>query len=122
MKLTPEELHILQHSLGVDKHGQGEQYRNHFCTGPGCDDFDRCTKLVAAGFMQTRGAVEVFGGLHTFTVTPGGIDAVALQSPVPPKLPRSKQRYRAWLRSDCGLSFGDWLRDLKFRKEDSYAY
>lgn len=26
--LTEAELHILQHSLGVDQYGQGEQYRN----------------------------------------------------------------------------------------------
>ena len=33
-------LHILQHSLGLDKYGDGNQYRNHFVTGPGSTDFD----------------------------------------------------------------------------------
>ena len=28
--MTPKQLHILQHALGVDKHGLGEHYRNYY--------------------------------------------------------------------------------------------
>jgi len=122
--LPPEELHVLQHSLGLSKYGKAERwYRNHFCTSPGSDDFDRCTKLVAAGFMQTRGAGgEIVGGMHTFTVTMEGIKAVEAQSPAEPKVSRSKQRYRAFLRSDGTRTFGEWLKDLKHAKEVGYSY
>lgn len=33
VSLTSEQLHVLQHALGLDKYGQGEMYRNHFCAG-----------------------------------------------------------------------------------------
>lgn len=122
MKLTNEELHILQHSLGVDKHGQGRQYRNYYCVDPGCDGFNSCMKLVGEGLMRTRGpGSEIVGGMHTFHATPAGIDAVAFQSPAPPKLSRSKRRYRDWLRSDCGLSFGEWLKRGGQREREEAA-
>jgi hypothetical protein len=105
-------LHILQHSLGVDKFGQGRQYRNHFCTGPGSKDYDDCKSLVAAGLMAEHPGSELTGGDNLFTVTPAGIDYVALHSPpVPPeqKLTRSQRRYRQYLASNCDWSFAEWL-------------
>lgn len=107
--LTPEQLHILQHSLGVDRYGRGDQYRNHFCTGPESKDFDLCNELVALELMRDGGPRKVMGGMHVFTVTPAGIDAVAFQSPEPPKLTRSQKRYREYLAADCGFSFAEWL-------------
>lgn len=113
MQLTKTQLHILQHSLGVDDYGRGKQYRNHFVTGPVSHDFNDCRALSEAGLMKDHGADKMLcGGSHCFTVTPEGKDAVAKQSPVPPKISRSKQRYRDWLKSvDAhGYSFGDWLK------------
>ncbi|RRJ96807.1 hypothetical protein Ga0100231_023865 [Opitutaceae bacterium TAV4] len=127
MTLTPKQLHILQHSLGVDKYGQGNQYRNRFVTGPGSDDFADCRALADAGLMTDHGAREIFGGDHHFTITPAGIDAVASQSPKPPKVnrskERSKERYRQFLRQDTGESFRTWLlRNEHNRKvEREYA-
>jgi len=108
--LSGHQLHILQHSLGVDKHGQGNQYRNHFCTGPGSDDFAECNQLVALGMMKDHGPSATAGGMHYFQVTAKGIDAVALQSPPPPKLSRGQLRYREFLRSELNMRFGDWLK------------
>ena len=105
--MEKELLHILQHSLGVDQYGQGRKYRNHYC-----GDGDQCRKLVAMGHMREHRASELSGGDPVFTVTPAGIDAVALESPappVPPKLTRSQRRYREFLRADYSGSFGEWL-------------
>ena len=105
-----KKLHILQHSLGLDQHGNGSQYRNHFVTGPGSNDFDACRALVSEGLMTERAPSELTGGDVLFIVTPKGVDFVALNSPEPPKLTRSQKRYREFLKSDCGYSFGEWLR------------
>lgn len=105
-------LGILQHSLGLDQYGDGRKYRNHFVTGPGSTNFDDCTALVEMGLMENRGKSALTGGDHCFTVTPKGIDFVALNSPKrppAPKLTRSQKRYRAWLHSDCGLSFAEYI-------------
>ncbi len=106
--LSSELLHILQHSLGVNQYGDGPQYRNHFCTGPGGKDFDACNELVAGGFMKDHGPREISGGMHVFTVTAAGVDAVALQSPPAPpapKMTRSKMRYQEFLSYDSHMSF-----------------
>ncbi len=107
--LSPEQLHILQHSLGVDKYGQGNQYRNRFVTDLDSTDGPICVSLVELGAMKDHGPQSIAGGMHCFTVTPAGIDAVAFQSPLPPKLSRSQRRYREFLNADCGLSFREWL-------------
>ncbi len=105
-------LTILQHALGVDRYGRGEQYRNHFVTGKGSKDFDGCMALVDAGLMTRTPGNAITGGDDLFRVTPAGVDFVALQSPTPPpapKLTRSQKRYRAWLDADCGYSFAEWI-------------
>ena len=104
-------LQILQHSIGVDQYGQGPQYRNHFATGPGGKDFDKCRQLTELGLMEDLGTRKLWGDMHCFVVTPLGIDAVALQSPAPPKLSRGQKRYREYLASsDCFKNFRDFLR------------
>lgn len=107
--LSSELLHVLQHSLGVDKYGQGNQYRNHYVTSPECKDGKLCQELVGHGFMKDHGPQSLASGMHCYSVTPNGIDAVAFKSPNPPKLTRSKKRYAEFLRSDCGLTFAEWI-------------
>lgn len=105
-------LHILQHSLGLDQYGDGNQYRNRFVTGPGSKDYDDCCALVDAGLMHNKGAGILTEGDICFVVTPAGVYYVALNSPLrppAPKLTRSQKRYREWLDSDCGLSFAEWI-------------
>lgn len=113
MILTPAQLHILQHSLGCDRFGQssyrggdGPYHRNRYVSDPTPD----LLALVDAELMADRGSHdELTGGMHCYRVTPAGIAAMRAQSPVPPKLTAGQQRYREWLRADCGLSFMDWL-------------
>ena len=44
--VSQRQLEILRHAVGWP-----ENYRNHFCTGEGSDDFEDCEALVAAGIM-----------------------------------------------------------------------
>jgi hypothetical protein len=108
--LTEAQLHIVQHAVGVDQYGQGPQYRNHFVTGPSCDNYADCRLLVEAGLMSVRPKTALTGGDDCFQVTRAGLEQMKLQSPKPPRLSRSQARYRQYLRADCGLSFGQWLR------------
>ena len=106
------QLHVLQHSLGVDCHGRGRRYRNHFVTDLDSTDGLTCLELCAMGLMVDHGAQQMYGGMHGFTVTDQGQSAVTQLSPPPPKLSRSQIRYRDWLRVGdvCGMRFGEWLK------------
>lgn len=104
-------LQILQHSLGVDEFGHGVQYRNHFATGPGGKDFELCNALVDVGLMRDLGKRDIWGQMHCFIVTQQGIDAVAAESPKPPKLSRSQKRYQEYLEvGDCFDNFRHFLQ------------
>lgn len=111
--MRDEKLHILQHSLGLDDYGQGREYRNHYCAGPGHDSWNLLRELVAEGLMVDRGSRgELTGGDNLFMVTEAGRSHVRDHSPAPPKLTRSQQRYRRFLDADCGLTFREWLREV----------
>lgn len=103
--MTAEQLHILQHSLGVDQHGQGKMYRNHYV-----GDGTKCRSLVELGFMIERPASEMTGGDPLFHVTEAGKQAVRDQSPPPPVLTAGQKRYREFLNADSGMRFGEWLK------------
>ena len=105
--MEKELLHILQHSLGVDQYGQGEQYRNHFATGHGGKDFAKCQQLTEMGFMKDLGTRKMLGDMHYFVVTTAGKEAVALESQKPPKISKSKARYKRFL--DYGDDFDSFL-------------
>lgn len=113
--MTPAQLHILQHSLGLDQYGQGDAYRNHYVAGPDCDGYEECRALVDVGMMEERRASDLTGGMPCFIVTTEGIDYVRRKSERAPKLSRGQRRYREWLRADSGLSFGEWLRQQSRR-------
>lgn len=104
--MTARQLEILQHALGVDKYGQGEMYRNHFCAGG--DDEPICRALVAMGYMETfeRSWLPYYNCL----VTEEGKAAMLAASPKPPKLTRGQNRYREFLKADTGYSFIEWLK------------
>jgi hypothetical protein len=102
-------LHILQHSLGLNEYGQGNQYRNHFVTGEGSKDYPACKELVAEGLMTERAGSAISGGDSIFHVTAEGIDYVSINSPKPPKLTQSQQRYMDYLHADTSASFAEWL-------------
>ena len=106
-------LHVLQHALGLDDYGQGEAYRNHYVCGPGHDGYELCMAHVEAGRMVRSEPREIFGGDYCFQVTEEGKAHVREKSPEPTKLTRAQKRYREWLRADCGMEFGEWLKEMK---------
>lgn len=104
-------LHILQHSLGLDQYGRGNSYRNRYIIGPDGDGFEDCQRLVSEGLMLDLGPQSMCSGMHCFTVTEAGKKYVADNSPKPPKISRSKQRYLDYLEvGDCFESFGHYLK------------
>lgn len=123
--MTAPQLQILQHALGVDEYGRFPRgwtgyTRNHFCAG-GADE-DICRSLVALGYMKQHHTTEAFP-YYNCSVTDEGKAAMRRESPTPPKLSRSKQRYRNYLDSgagDCGWTFGEWLKERRYR-ETVYA-
>lgn len=111
--MTPQQLHILQHSLGVDQYGQGQMYRNNFCAGGG--DEVVCRELIALGYMKQHRTTEVFPDFNC-SVTEAGKAAMRAESPKPPKLSRSQIRYLEFLNLDGSMKFGEFLK-WRSRKE-----
>jgi len=108
--LPAAELHILRHALGVGDGGLERSYRNHFVTGEGGADHQHCMALVTRGYMVQRAGNAITGGDDLFTVTAAGREAVQQNTPTPPKLTKSQQRYQKFLRYDGGVTFGEYLR------------
>lgn len=127
--MTPEHLHILQHSLGVDQYGCSAHrpnlddfhgcYRNRFITTPDCSDGRQCQELVAQGWMQDHGPQRMAGGMHCYTVTDSGYMAMKSASPAPPKKSRSKDRFQRFRESD-GV-FPSFRAFLAFEKAEREA-
>lgn len=116
--LTPEQLHILQHSLGCDKHGkttyrgrdEGDgcsiYHRNHFQTKATTPDGQLCESLVALGYMKGGTALN----LPYYYVTPAGMEAMRTESPPPPKVSKSAARWaKYWRSSECFDGFASYL-------------
>ena len=116
--MTTQQLHILQHSLGLDEFSKGRMYRNNFCTGPGSDDWKDCCELAELGLMYGNGASTITGWDHCFTVTEAGVEAMREASPNHPKPTRSQLRYQDFLRADSGMKFIEWVRwNAAFKSE-----
>ena len=82
--MTPEQLGILQHALGVDQYSQGAQYRNHFCAG-GRDEIV-CRELVSLGYMwEWNESYQAMYPYYNCSVTDSGKAAMLAASPAPPK-------------------------------------
>lgn len=47
--ISQKERHILDHAL---RGGTKREYRNHYVTGPGSDDYDACVSMTERGLMQ----------------------------------------------------------------------
>lgn len=107
-----ELLQILQHTIGVDKYNYPKEKRNFFGTSPGSRDHGICIELVNAGLMRNNGSSQVFGDEVFFSVTPKGIDTVAIESEQPPepvKMTAAQRRYKEYVRGGGGWSFCEWL-------------
>lgn len=109
-------LEILQHSLGVDQFGRGEQYRNRFVTDEGSMDHPTCMEAVGRGLMTRHAGNALTGGDDLFTVTPEGRAYVTSRSPRPDRRQKARDRYSRFLDlADVipDLTFGEFLRREK---------
>jgi hypothetical protein len=108
--MKPNLLHVLQHSLGVDKFGQGTTYRNYFAAG--ALDEVVCRDLIALGFMQEYRSASPEPYVY-FAVTDDGIRAMRRESPMPPNLTPTRRHYLECLRTtgDCSCSFAKCLKN-----------
>ncbi|KQV43258.1 MULTISPECIES: hypothetical protein [unclassified Rhizobium] len=120
--MDAKQLHILQHSLGLDEYGRGTFYRNHFVTGEGSKDHADCMALVDAGYMSVRLDHPLSGGDDVFRVTDAGKAAVAEHSPAPPKLTRSQRTYQDWLNYDSDMSFIEYAKWKSRQRKESRIY
>lgn len=119
MKLTPSQLHIIQHSLGLDQYGRGREYRNSFVAPKDGNDWNDLQALVTGSCMVYHGPQKIFGEMHGFQVTDWGRQKMHEQSPEPPKVSKSKQRYHEWMAvGECypDWNFIDWLKYKQKRK------
>lgn len=122
--LTPHQLEILQHAAGLNRYGRCATHddpracrnhssdtlpghRNHFCAGE--SDEPDCRVLIDAGLMNEHQRTTWLPYLNC-SVSDAGRRAIREQSPAAPKRTRSQQRYRDFLNSDIGISFGEWLK------------
>lgn len=108
-----ERVQILEHAMGMGQSGAGVS-RNYFCTGPGGRDYEICRALVAEGFMVEGPGSALTGGSPLFQCKREAAREYVRANQPPmvtaPKLTRSQQRYRNFLRADCGMTFGEYLR------------
>lgn len=70
--VTDAQRRILRHALGLASGRPSVEYRNHFVTGPGTDDYQDCQALVRLGLMAVRAGSELTGGSPCFFVTEAG--------------------------------------------------
>ena len=119
--MTPRQLEILQHSLGVDKYGLTPKgytpyTRNHFCAG--AKDEPDCRELVAMGFMIEHEWTEWLPYFNC-SVTVAGMKAMHASSQKPPKVSRATKQFEEYRQYadafDC--TFRQWL---DIRKTDWY--
>lgn len=112
--MNERSLDVLQHALGLDPHGRGREYRNHFVTNATGPDFDLCSRLASDGLMErsTYGGALVGGGV-LFHVTDAGRRYVRENSPPAPKLTPGQRRYMEYLDADSGVNFIEWLRSRR---------
>jgi hypothetical protein len=73
-------------------------------------------------WTDLKSQCPVIGEIERIGRLPAGIDVVAFESPLPPKLTRSQKRYRDFLSSDCGYSFREWLQLCEDRRKNPEAY
>ena len=117
--MTPEQLHILQHALGVDRYGVSPKgctpyYRDYYIGEDKTAD-----ELVLLGYMVKLSGNAATGGDFCYRVTDAGKKAMRDESPKPPKITRSQQRMMDY--RDFADAFECTFKDfLKIEKTDWY--
>lgn len=111
--LTPEQLRILRHMLGIDDPymPKPKPYRNYYCANPGDPKLHELARLGMVVLYSTHGSYEWFA-----TTTAGREAAEASQKAI--RHSKGKRLYSKFLDiSDCfpDLTFKKFLTDPHFR-------
>lgn len=105
--LTADHVHILQHSLGLDRDHR-DPWRNYYAA----EDGDPALEALVSLDLMTRGRLLPDGqGLRYYHVTDVGIGAALAR--LPPRRSRASQRFRRFLNARDAmpdLTFRDFLR------------
>jgi hypothetical protein len=111
-ELLDSDFSVLHHALGITKPEVKEPYRNHFLAGDGHHDMPAIDRLCTAGLME-EGETPSFCSDRdrAFYVTDSGKAKAIETRPKLPKMTRGQKRYRLYLSSESGQSFGEWLKD-----------
>lgn len=111
MTLTEPAIHVLLHATGWSTavHAAEGGYRSHYCAGP--DAVPACEELVAAGLAVRRDVSWVPDATYLVNET-GQAIARGIAEKRRPRLTRSQERYRRFLRLDSGLTFREFLTML----------
>lgn len=108
--MTPQELHILLHTIGLDDPYQEKSYRNHFVADDGHSDLPAIQKLCLEGLMEEQRAPGFLeAGDRVFRVTDCGRQAAERLRRRPT---RAQRRYHRFLEvADCcpDLTFREFL-------------
>lgn len=114
-KPTPEQLDILQHTIGV-RADMRVPYRNRYLAGPGHHANAHLEALVLAGLMTKREPPKFCDPTDVlYMCTEAGQQAAIEGLPPPPK----SNRYDDWLAADCGYTFSEYLRIANPPKMDA---
>lgn len=121
MNPTVRQLEILRHSLGLDMHGRGRMYREHYCIPINfeSDDLTAIREMASDGLMEEAHKINE-GRDQYFIVTELG-KAAATHGVKPEKLTRAQRRYREWLNLDTGITFHQYLTSPRFKESRERA-
>lgn len=113
-ELTPEQLRVLRHMLGIDKPEQDhpKPYRDYYCANPGDPTLVELARAGAVRLYDTR------GGYEWYTCTDAG-RAAGIASHKPIRYSAAKRRYIRFLSlRECypDLSFRQYLTDPRYRE------
>lgn len=119
MNLTPEQLRILRHMLGIEtpRDRFPAPYRDYYCANPGDADLYELQRLGMVRLYSTR------DGYEWFCTTDAG-RAAAMDSHRTIRYSRGRRVYCKWLRiSDClpDLTFRDFLTRPEFAESRKAA-
>lgn len=108
-----DDLDVLRHMLGLPDEWErpAAPFRNHYASEPGDPQLE---VLHAMGLVERTGSrPAIFGDLVFYRATGDGRGA-AIASVRRLRLTKGQRVYRAWLRYDFGISFGEFLKSPSY--------
>ena len=108
--MTSTQIHTLQHALGADEYGRWPKGHDWYYRDYYVGQDSTCEELVELGFMTKHAGNCATGGDVCYRVTGNGVLAMRKESPKPPRLTRSQERYQRYL--DWADAYGGTFRQF----------